>query len=242
MPAKPRKRAPPVASGLTRDAILAAALAEIDRTGADAFSIRALARRLGVNPNAVAWHVGSRQMLLADVVSLLFQDARPPHRAGETWQDWLRALFARYRDIIRRHPKAAALVGAEIVSNARPDFALVEDILATLARAGCPETRLGDAYCAVHAAMIGFTTQEYAKMPDGDVVAWRAEMQGRLGGIDAAAFPILARQMPQLANRAFVLRWQNGVDAPLDGGFAFFVDCVIAGLEALVARPADPGA
>jgi AcrR family transcriptional regulator len=219
--------------GLTREVIITAALEEIDRSGLDAFSLRALARTLGVKPNTIAWHIGSRDMLLAEVVALLMRDVVPPSDATRTWQEWLRELFCRYRAAICQHPNAAALVGAGIVSNVRADLALVEAILSTLAEAGFPERMLGDAYCAVHAAMIGFTTQEFARMPD-EIEGWREEMRERLAGIDPATYPTLARHLPRLANRAFILRWQNGAEAPLDTGFEVFVSCVIAGLEALL--------
>lgn len=231
---KARRRAPPVAVGLTREAIVAAALEELDDTGLDAFSLRGLARRLGVKPNTITWHVGSRDVLFAEVVALLLRDLAPPRDGTLCWQGWLRALFGRYRALIRRHPNAAALVGAGIVSNARADCALVEAILATLAEAGFPEALIGDAYCAVQAAMIGFTTQEFARMPD-DVPGWREATRAHLAGIDPARYPTLARHLPRLANRAFILRWQNGVEAPLDSGFAMFTDCLIAGLEAKLA-------
>jgi AcrR family transcriptional regulator len=216
--------------GLTREVIVAAALDEIDRSGLDAFSLRALARTLGVKPNTIAWHIGSRDMLLADVVALLMRDVVPPPGASRTWQAWIRELFGRYRAAIRRHPNAAALVGAGIVSNVRADLALVEAILRTLAEAGFPESMIGDAYCAIHAAMIGFTTQEFARMPD-EIEGWREEMRERLARVDPAAYPVLSRHLPRLANRAFILRWQNGTEAPLDSGFELFVSCVIAGLE-----------
>lgn len=228
------RRAPPVAVGLTREAIVAAALAEIDRAGLDAFSLRALARTLGVKPNTIAWHIDSRDVLFAEVVALLMRDVVPPRDGTLPWQGWVRALFERYRAVIRRHPHAAALVGAGIVANVRADFAFVEAILATLAEAGFPEAIIGDAYCAVQAAMIGFTTQEFARMPD-DIAGWGEAMRERLAGVDPATYPTLARHLPRLANQAFILRWQNGADAPLNSGFEMFTACVIAGLEARLA-------
>jgi hypothetical protein len=78
--------------------------------------------------------------------------------------------------------------------------------------------------------MIGFTTQEFARMPD-EIEGWREEMRNRLAGVDPTAFPVLSRHLHRLANRAFILRWQNGTEAPLDSGFEMFVSCVIAGLE-----------
>jgi hypothetical protein len=43
--------------------------------------------------------------------------------------------------------------------------------------------------------------------------------------------PTLARYLPKLANRAFIMRWTNGTRVPLDSSFDMFVDVIILGLE-----------
>lgn len=230
--------------GLRRETILAAALAEIDTQGMAAFSLRGLARRLGVNASVIVWHVGNRDVVLAEVLGLVLQDAVPPREAGQTWQDWLRSLFARFRAAVRQHPNTAPLIGADTVSNLRPDYALVEAILAVLVEAGVPEERLCESYNAVQAALVGFVTQELARIPTEDLPAWQAGIQAHLAEADAERYPNLVRHRARLANRAFILRWQNGVTAPMDSSFAIFVESVIAGLEATLPAPpqgAGPG-
>ena len=53
---------------LNRETVVAAALEEIDRAGLEDFSLRNVAKSLGVYPTAIAWHAASRRQLLADVV------------------------------------------------------------------------------------------------------------------------------------------------------------------------------
>jgi TetR/AcrR family transcriptional regulator, tetracycline repressor protein len=58
--------------------------------------------------------------------------------------------------------------------------------------------------------------------------------------------PTLARYLPQLANKAFILRWSNGSKVPMDSSFELFVDVIIMGLEQRlklrkVAAPASKG-
>jgi TetR/AcrR family tetracycline transcriptional repressor len=36
-----------------------------------------------------------------------------------------------------------------------------------------------------------------------------------------------------MKNRSFILRWQNGVDAPMDESFEMSIDVTIRGLESL---------
>lgn len=224
------RRAAPVSIGLDRSAVIAAALEEIDRVGLARFSVRAVARRLGVNPAVVAWHVGTRNQVLAEVVALVQRDLAPPLQDDESWQDWLRVLFDRFRGAIRAHPNVAPLIGAEIVSNTHSSFDLVEGILRALSRAGFAGEALHDAYNAVLAAVTGFPTQEFAPMPE-DAEAWQAATRRRLAGVDPSQHPLLAAHLPRMVNQAFVLRWRNGTEAPLDAAYRAFVECMIAGLE-----------
>ena len=232
----PRRRAAPVAIGLTREAVIAAALEQIDRHGLGSFSIRNVAKSLGVNPTVVGWHIGSRNLVLAEVVAAVQRELAPPMREGETWQDWLRSLFVRYRAVIRQHPNVAPLIGAELVSNARVNLDLVERILHVLSAAGFADRALRGAYSAVVAAMTGFTTQEFAPMPDDNLTEWQDEMRERLAGVTAEDHPVLARNLDLLINQAFIVRWENGVGAPLDDGFEMFVDCLILGIETRASR------
>ncbi|WP_120010300.1 TetR/AcrR family transcriptional regulator C-terminal domain-containing protein [Teichococcus vastitatis] len=226
-----RSRAAPVAVGLSRETILDAALAEIDSKGLAAFSLRGLGRSLGVNASVIVWHVGNRDAVVAEVIRLVLKDCVPPRLPGQAWQSWLRSLFIRFRDAIRRHPNTAPLIGADTVSNLRPDFALVEAILSVLAEAGVPEVRLCETYNAIQAALVGFVTQELARIPTEDLASWQAHIQAGLAEADATRYPHLVRLLPRLRNRAFILRWQNGAVAPMDSSFEIFVSCIIGGLE-----------
>jgi TetR/AcrR family transcriptional regulator, tetracycline repressor protein len=49
--------------------------------------------------------------------------------------------------------------------------------------------------------------------------------------MDVMEHPTLARYLPKLANKAFIVRWSNGVEVPLDSSFDMFVDVIILGLE-----------
>jgi AcrR family transcriptional regulator len=220
---------------LSKERIVAAALAQIDRDGLAAFSLRDVARTLGVYPTALYWHVPGRNALLAAVVEHALRDIWRP-RGRLTWQAWLRTLFHRYRAAVRRHPNIAPLIGAQLVSNAGIGPELVERILAVLAEAGFAGDRLVDAYNAVVAAKVGFVTMELAAVPDEDRARWAAAMRARLGDVDPVRLPVLARNLKRLGNRAFILRWENGTTVPLDRSFKLYVEAFIAGLERVRAR------
>ncbi len=218
------------ATKLSRASVVLAALQEIDDNGLDSFSLRILARRLGVYPTAIAWHVDSRSQLLADVAALAMADILPPG-FPVSWQSYLRSLFQRFREAIRRHPNVAPLIGTQLVANRGVDLDFVERLLATLAHAGFTGPRLVSAYNAVIAALVGFTTQEFAPIPADETRAWQADVRARLKAVEPFTHPILAANMKLLANHAFILRWQNGTENPLTDSFDAFVEIVISGLE-----------
>lgn len=215
---------------LSRESIIVAALQEIDDNGLEAFSLRNLAKRLGVFPTAIAWHVESRSQLLADVVALAMADILPPGFPA-SWQSYLRTLFQRFREAIRRHPNVAPLIGTQLVANRGVDLDFVERLLATLAHAGFTGPELVGAYNAVIAALVGFTTQEFAPIPTDETKSWQADVRARLRGVQPFTHPILAANIKLLANHAFILRWQNGTENPLTDSFTAFVEIVISGLE-----------
>ncbi len=215
---------------LTREKIVAAALEQIDRNGVMAFSLRDVARSLGVYPAALYWHVATRDDLLASVVETTMVDVAP--EPGElAWQDWLRELFVRCRDVMRRHPNIAQLVGAQLVANASLSPTLIDRILSVLRAAGCPDDRMLEMYNVVVSTMVGFPTLEYASVPKDDTEAWARQLQERTRSIRAMDYPTLARYLPDMANKAFIVRWQNGTDAPMDTSFDLYVNVVIRGIE-----------
>lgn len=230
-----RKKAASADKALTRERIVAVAIEQIDQNGLTAFSLREVARQLDVYPTAVYWHVPNRDALLAAVVEATMAGVTP--EIGKlSWQDWFRELFRRYRKSVQQHPNVAQLVGAQLVSNASLSPLLIDRILAVLLQAGCDETRLVDLYNVVVASMVGFATLEYAPLPTDDLAIWTNQLQEKVHDIRALEYPTLARHLPALANRAFIVRWQSGSEVPLDSSFDTFVEVTIAGMERMLAQ------
>ncbi|MEW5424632.1 TetR/AcrR family transcriptional regulator [Amorphus sp. 3PC139-8] len=219
--------------GLSKEVILAEAIRLIDQEGAQSFSVRSLAKALNVYPTAIYWHIPNRQALVAEVITTVLRDLVPP---GELdWRSWLKALFARYRNIIREHPNIAPLIGVQLVSNATVDLQLIESLLEKLYDAGFSGERLVAAYNTVIGGMVGFATQEFAIVPP-DVFELQEMMARSVLEAPADRFPHLHENAPRLLNRAFILRWENGATAPMESGFELYADALIAGLDALRVR------
>lgn len=228
-PPKRKRRPSKDAPSLSSDRIIAAALDLIDTQGVDNFSMRNLAKLLGVYPMAIYWYVPNRNALVARVTAHVLADL-VPEDPGADWQDDLRTLLHRFRAIIRAHPNVAPLIGAQLVSNASIDLEMIEWVLQVLRRSGLNEPDIPAAYTATIGAMTGFVTQEFAAVPQDDKTGWADEMKQIAQSADPEQFPLAAALMPTLLNRSFILRWDNGSAVPLDDGFDFFVESFIAGL------------
>lgn len=226
---------------LDRTKILDAALAIVDREGVDGFTIRTLAKALGVYPTAIYWYIPGRNALLAAVVDHALHDVLPA-APSDDWRDWLRQLFRRYREAVRRHPNIAPLGGAQLISNGGVRPELIDQILTVLETAGFAGDHLRRAYNVVIAVMTGFVTIEFAARPADDSPEWAKEVRDAFRSVDPGQYPALARHLPEIENRAFVVRWQNGVDMPLDDSFEAYVEGAIRGLEHLAAQAVGEGA
>jgi len=128
---RPRGR-PARGQGVTRDDILAAALALLDEDGGAGFGMRALAARLGITPMSLYHHVSDRAGLLRAlsdrVYGAVLQDAG--HEDGRTA---LRALLLRYHDAVGRHPQLTLAIFAEPAAFAGATQAITERLDALLA-------------------------------------------------------------------------------------------------------------
>src|SRR5262245_57372960 len=223
--ARKRKSSSSDAGVLSEERIVAAALEEIDSGGLANFSLRNLARVLNVYPTAVTWHVNSRDELLGRVAGYALRDVAPP-AANKKWQTWLRDFSGRYRRAIQEHPNVAPLLGAQLLSNAGVRADLLEPLLTMLESAGFAGEALVDAYNVVLGGLVGFITVELAAMPAEDPDEWAQRHRKRVSTMDVMEYPTLARYLPKLANKAFILRWSNGTKVPLNSSFDMFVDVI----------------
>jgi TetR/AcrR family tetracycline transcriptional repressor len=90
----------------------------------------------------------------------------------------------------------------------------------------------------VIAFKVGFVTLEFAPMPTEDAEAWTCALKKSFRAVDPQAQPVLAKTLPLLENRAFIVRWQNGAKVPLNESFEMYIDIAIGGLERKLAARA----
>jgi len=94
---------------LTRGVIVSAALELMDRQGVDGFSMRKLAGRLDVSPQALYWHFNGKDDLCEAVVELVRSDVRIEIDESLSVADRIRSHMRGLRSHLSRHPCAIEL-------------------------------------------------------------------------------------------------------------------------------------
>jgi TetR/AcrR family tetracycline transcriptional repressor len=95
--------------GLTRSKVIDAAAVMIDRTGAQAFSLRELAHSLRVTPMALYNHFDSRHSLLAATAEHIIS-ATVFDSDHADWRDRVRHCFNVFRGLCLKHPGLPGLL------------------------------------------------------------------------------------------------------------------------------------
>ena len=131
----PRRRANAARAPLNRDAIVTAALAEIDAKGLEGLSMRRLGAALGVEAMALYHHFPSKDKLLDGVMERLLAESELPPPGSMPALERLRTFVRSYRQIAIRHPRAFVLLAVRRF-NTEAAFALYERILDALDEAG----------------------------------------------------------------------------------------------------------
>lgn len=160
---------------LSPERILDGALAVVDEVGADKFSIRQVARRLGVQPASIYYYFDDRDVLLASVCLCVLQDVHVSKRRPNEWGARLMQDAVSYYRALSEHPKlAAALLNERKTREAAAER--FEDALLQLEDAGIAP--------AEGLALIDSI--------EGAALSWIAFQQAPAVKIDASKHPTLA--------------------------------------------------
>jgi len=210
----------PPAGRITRDVVLTAALEIIDRDGADALSMRRLARALDRDPMILYRHAPNKAALLdgvaETVLAQLHVDSADPDWAGQ-----LRAVARDYRRLALAHPHVVPLLVTRPMATPlalRPQGTLrpLEDVLTLLTRAGFS----GSDALHVYRALFGFLhghvlneLQEIVEKPE------ETDDLLRLGlhRLPIGEFPLLRSLAPVLASYDGAAELERGLDILFTG-------------------------
>ena len=126
------RKATGVRGTVTKEAITAAALAQIDARGAAGFSMRQLATDLGVTTMAPYWHARNREEVLDWVVERVLEKIEVGPPLTGPWSAKIEELLAGVRSQFLEHPNVVDLLRGRFV----PAFVRVSNELILLITEG----------------------------------------------------------------------------------------------------------
>jgi AcrR family transcriptional regulator len=150
------KRTPGQRAGLTRESVLAEARAALAQDGVEGLSMRRLARRLGVAPNALYSHVADRDDLVDALLDHTLNEVEAPEPQRGDWRDGIETIMRRTYAVLLAHPDLVPLYVARRGSRGPRAIALGEAMLQMLARGGIEGDAATEAMRTLIVHTIGF--------------------------------------------------------------------------------------
>ena len=177
---------------LTRERVVAEALAVVSTDGAEALSMRALARRLGVVPGALYRHVRSKEQLYDLILDAVLAEVDCRTDRTQPWMAQVAMLAHRLRAVLENNPGIAALLKTrDPVSPA--SLALAEAFLAPLHADGLPGRQAALAFRLIYDYTLGFALADPASPAERRLrdSAARQQLHAFLRSLPASSFPTL---------------------------------------------------
>jgi AcrR family transcriptional regulator len=214
-----RAAGPAARERLSRERVLAAAIALADGGGIESLTMRRLGDDLGVEAMSLYRHVTNKDDLIDGMVDAVFAEIALPAE-GTDWRTAMRERAMSTREVLSRHPWATPLMQ----SRTTPGAATLrhhDTVIGTLRRAGFPVALAAHAFSALDSYIYGFALQERS-LPFETSEQTADLAQAILGRFPADAYPYLAELTVQ-----HVL--QPGYDYGHE--FEFGLDLVLDGLD-----------
>jgi AcrR family transcriptional regulator len=219
---KPKTSEPGSRITLTRELVLRTALSLIDEGGLEAFSMRQLGAKLGVEAMSLYNHVAGKDDIIDGVLDLVVEEIAIPAVGG----DWRAAMKERALSALRafrRHPWASALMDSRLSSNPSR-LRYFDAILGTLLVAGFSLELASRAFSLLDCYIYGFGRQRLNMVSSGEP---KSEKRAEAFGENLASQPY-----PHLAKMT-EFAMTTGYDE--DADFEFGIELILDGLGRLVA-------
>ncbi|MFI6676215.1 TetR/AcrR family transcriptional regulator [Kribbella sp. NPDC050470] len=144
---------------LTRERVVAVAVALADEKGVAGVSMRAIAAQLGVEAMSLYNHVAGRDDILDGMVDAVFREIDLPTAQAADWKAAMRDRAASSRAALRRHPWAVGLMD----SRSRPGPATLrhhDAVLGALRAGGFSVAMAAHAFSVIDSYLYGYVLQE----------------------------------------------------------------------------------
>ena len=143
---------------LTRERLLAGAIAVADQEGIESLTMRRLAKELGVEPMSLYHHMANKEEILDGIVDEVFSEIDLPSETDD-WREAMRRRAISARFVLGRHPWATALMD----SRTTPGPATLSHhnaVIGTLRTAGFSVEMAAHAFSVLDSYIYGFALQE----------------------------------------------------------------------------------
>ena len=198
---------------LSRERVLAAALALADEGGVEAVSMRRLGQVLGVEAMSLYKHVADKEAILDGIADLVMDEVEVPSPDLD-WRTSVRRSAISAHEAIRRHPWAGLVMESRL--NPGPArLRYLEAVVGVLRGAGFDTPTVARAFMALDSHTYGFTMQELAMPFDAAGAPGVAEELATRVFRDV--YPNLAAMAELAMSGAQMLDFEFGLDLLLDG-------------------------
>lgn len=206
---------------LTRERVVAEALAVIAADGAQALSMRALAARLGVVPGALYRHVRGKEQLYDLILDAVLGEVDCRADPAAPWAAQAAAVAGRLRTVLEKHPGTAALLKTRDPLSPT-SLALAEAFLEPLLAAGLPGRHAALAFRVIYDYTLGFALADPTSPAEQRLrdTASRKQLHAFFRALPASRFPALAA--------CGIHAW----DGDRDQRFTAGLDTLLRGLQA----------
>ena len=215
-----RRRGP--RRSLTREQVVDAALDVVDEGGPAALSVRSVATRLGVNPNALYTYVESRAALERELVErvLAESDIDLLSAAAPSWRSRILNYALAVRAAMLRHPAVALLIMTAPMDG--PSALLVgERLIEAFTEGGLEPADASRASYALMVQVLGFLALEVAETearpPLPEEAQRVAERRAALDFLDGEDWPMTTATRDITAQWITTDQFTWAVNALLDG-------------------------
>lgn len=222
---KQNKKNPPPRKPLSRERILKAALALVDKRGIEALSMRNLAAELGVEAMSLYKHVASKDAVLDGLVEIILREMEIPP-VDTPWREAMRRRAWSVRYTILRHPWASVLIESrQTPTEARMRYA--DTVLSILNKAGFRTEVQYRAFGLLDSYVYGFVLQE---------VNWPTKEADRLKAVAGVKEFLKDGSYPNLMGVVLDAAWLKLAPGakPYDAEFEFGLELILDGLERLL--------
>lgn len=160
---------------LSRETIVARALAIVDELGASGLSVRRLAADLGVSGPSLYHHFGSKDEILDAIIEFIYQQIHLETGGGTDWEGVLASYAYQLRALLITHPHVVEFLALHPV-NKDPGLRIYDHLTAQLLACGWDVKLAGKVLMAVenlvfgaalmaNAPPVGLTREQQADYP-----------------------------------------------------------------------------